>query len=115
MIYEIPLDNTPDQEFNVTVDVGDKNVSLLLHLRYNTVGAFWNMDVADGNTGTVLISRVPMLPGNGEAFNMLRQFSHLAIGTAMIMPMADKVSSDNPDITNLGTDFVLLWGDGVFE
>ena len=115
MVYEIPLDTTRDQEFNVMVDVGGENVSLILHLRYNTIGSFWNMDVSDGDTGKILISKVPLLPGEGLAADMLRQFSHLGIGMAMILPVTDNTSSDHPDITNLGTDFVLLWGDGGFE
>ena len=47
---EIPLDPTPDQEFRVTVAVGDENKPLVIRLRYNTEGEFWRMDVSDGNT-----------------------------------------------------------------
>ena len=114
-MYEIPLDTTPDQRFNVVVEVGGRNISLTLHLRYNTIGEMWNMDVSDGNTGKMLISRVPLLPGEGLASDNLRQFSHLGIGTAMVLAVTDNVQTDHPDITNLGTDFVLLWGDGVPE
>ena len=61
--HVIPLDTTPDQEFFVSVDVGGRNVYLLLHLRYNTEGRFWKMDVSDGTTREMLISGVPLVTG----------------------------------------------------
>lgn len=107
---EIPLDTTPDQEFVVTVDVDGENIPLMLHLRYNTEGQFWRMDVSDGRSGDMLISNVPMVTGERLAADILGQFEYLGIGSALIVPMTDCAESDSPNFFNLGTDFVLVWG-----
>lgn len=108
--YEIPLDTTPDQEFNITVEVGEENVDLLLHLRYNTEGDFWHMDVSDGNSQEMLISGVPLLTGEYPAGDILRQFAYVGIGQAAVLKLTDGAEGDFPDIENLGTDYVLVWG-----
>ena len=107
--YEIPLDTTPDQEFSVTVSVGDENIPLILHLRYNTEGEYWRMDISN-KTGKMLIAIVPMLTGQGMSCDILRQFGYMGIGSAIILPVTDERDSDSPNIINLGTDFVLIWG-----
>ena len=108
--YEIPLDNYPDQEFSVTVEVGEENVPLILHLRYNTEGDFWKMDVSDGKSGEILISAVPLLTGEYPGADILRQFEYVGLGSAMVIKMSDKAAGDFPNIDNLGTDYVLVWG-----
>jgi len=108
--HEIPLDSAPDQEFRVTVGVNDENIPLVIRLRYNTEGAFWHMDITDGNTSEMLISNVPLVTGEYPAADLLRQFQYLGLGTAVILPMTDKTASDRPGRFDLGTDFVLVWG-----
>lgn len=107
---EIPLDPTPDQEFRVTVTVGDENKPLVIRLRYNTEGKFWRMDVSDGNTLEMLISGIPLVTGEYPAADLLRQFQHFGLGTAVILPMTERTLSDRPGFSDLGTDFVLVWG-----
>lgn len=108
--YEIPLDPTLDQEFNVTVEVGEENVDLLLHLRYNTEGDFWRMDISDGNSQEMLICNVPMLTGEYPAADILEQFEYVGIGQAIVLKVSDAAAGDFPNIENLGTDYILVWG-----
>ena len=108
--FEIPLDSDVDQEFDVTVEVGEENVDMTLHLRYNTEGDFWKMDISDGNTGDMLVSNVPLLTGYSFSADMLRQFGYVGIGSAMVVKMTDTADGDFPNIDNLGTDYVLVWG-----
>ena len=42
--------------------------------------------------------------------DILRQFGYMGIGSAIILPVTDERDSDSPNIINLGTDFVLIWG-----
>lgn len=113
---EIPLDAHPNQEFNITVDAGDgNNVPLIMHIRYNTEGEFWRMDISDGKTGTMLVSGVPLVTGGRPSANIMKQFEHLGIGGAVILAMTDKTLRDYPSISDLGTDFVLLWGSGAIQ
>lgn len=110
--YEIPLDTTLDQQFSVTVEVGEENVPLILHLRYNTEGDFWHMDVINGDTEEMLVSNMPLLTGEYPAADILEQFDYIGIGQAIILKMSDGAVGDFPNIDNLGTDYVLFWGKG---
>jgi len=110
--YLIPLDAIPNQEISVTVEVGEENVALILNLRYNTEGEFWKIDISDGNTGNMLISGVPLLTGEYPSADILRQFKYVGIGSALIVRLSDGARGDFPDIDNLGTDYVLVWGKG---
>lgn len=107
---EIPLDCTPDQEFRVTVNVNDENIPLLIRIRYNTEGEFWHMDITDGNSAEMLIANVPLVTGEYPSADLLRQFQHLGLGTAVILPMTAKTLRDRPGLSDLGTDFILVWG-----
>lgn len=111
----IPLDNTPDQEFNVTVDVDGISIPLFLHLRFNTEGQFWHMDIADGRDHKMLVSGIPMLTGEYPAADLLQQFQHIGIGSAVIVENTDQTEDENPGMFDLGTDFLLLWGDNSGE
>lgn len=108
--YEIPLDPNPDQQFNITVTVGEENVGLILHLRYNTEGEFWHMDVSDGSTEEMLLSNVPLLTGEYPAADILRQFEYIGIGQAIVLKVTDGASGDFPNLDNLGSDYILVWG-----
>lgn len=109
--HVIPLDTTPDQEFFVSVEAGGRNVYLLLHLRYNTEGRFWKMDVSDGSTREMFISGVPLVTGMSPSADLMKQFRHLGIGSAVIVPNTDATENDIPGLFDLGSDFLLVWGD----
>lgn len=113
--HVIQLDTTPDQEFHITVEVDGENIPLIMHLRYNTEGLFWRMDISDGRTGELLICGLPLVTGDYPAADLMRQFQHMGIGSALIVPVTDKTAGNIPGIHDLGTDFVLLWGSGDIE
>lgn len=106
----IPLDTTPDQILNISVEVENNNLALILHLRYNTEGEFWHMDVSDGNSGEMFISNMPLVTGEYPAANILRQFAHMGLGIAVVLPVTNQTAGDIPGLDDLGTDFVLIWG-----
>lgn len=108
--YEIPLDTTPDNEFGVTVEANEENIALMLHVRYNSEGDFWSMDVRDGNSGEMLLAGVPLLTGEYPSADILRQFGYIGIGSAIVVKVSDAAEGDYPGIENLGTDYVLVWG-----
>lgn len=108
--YEIELDTTPDQEFTVAVEVGEEVVNLIIRLRYNTEGDFWHMDISDGNTLEMLISNAPLLTGEFPSGDLLKQFEYVGIGQAAILKVTDGAKGDFPNLENLGTDYVLVWG-----
>ena len=106
----IPLRPIPDQEFSVTVTVNEENIPIILHLRYNTEGEFWRMDIMNGRTGEMLISNVPLVTGEYPAADRLAQFRHLGIGSVLVLKNTEETVADIPGLDDLGTDFLLIWG-----
>lgn len=106
----IPLDDYPDKESRITVEVGTENIPLILHFLYNTEGEFWRMDVSDGNTGDLLLGSVPLLPGEAPAANILRQFEYLGLGMVVVLPLTDAAVHDHPELEDFISDYALVWG-----
>ena len=107
---EIPLRPIYDQVFNVTVSVNSVNVPLIMHLRYNTEGEFWHIDISDGRTGEMLVSHIPLVTGEYPAADRLGQLQHLGIGSMIILKDTEETETDIPGLDDLGTDFLLIWG-----
>lgn len=106
----IPLQPIPDQEFSVNVTVDGKNIPLLLHLRFNTEGEFWHMDIMDGRSGAMLISNQPLVTGAYPAADRLAQFRYMGLGSVLILKNTKETAADIPGLDDLGTDFLLIWG-----
>ena len=110
--YTIPLDSSPEQEIDITLDRGDEAIDLTLHLTYNTEYDFWRMDISRQEDDERLITGLPPLSGEYPAADLMGQFQHFGIGTFVVMKMSNDVISDYPDLDGLGTEFVLFWSDG---
>ena len=110
--YKIPLDPEDEQRFDITLDIAGESVDLNLHLRYNSEGDFWSMDIAQASDGTMLISNMPLLTGEYPAADILGQFQHLGLGSSVVIKTTDETVLDYPNLESLGTDFVLMWGSG---
>jgi hypothetical protein len=108
----IPLDPDPDQEFYVVVEVGRQNIALIIRLRYNTEGECWFMSIKNPRDGKLLLDSAPLVTGEYPAADMLRQYQYLGLGSAMIIPTTNVPPTEIPDLSNLGTEFVLVWGSG---
>lgn len=106
----VPLTSDPNQTLEISVTVDEEILNLSLFVRYNEIAEYWTMKVSDQATGVVLVDSVPFLMGEDGAANILGQYEYLGIGSAYIVPIT-QVDMDRPDGTNLGTEFVLLWGD----
>ena len=109
MIQTIPLTSDPNQTFQVTMQVDGQNLTLGFELHYNEMAGYWVMTIKDSQNN-VLIDCVPLITGDYPMGNLLEQHAYLRIGAAVIVPVGGFVD-DWPDDTNLGTDFLLLWGD----
>ena len=49
----IPLTTDPNQQMQVKIPIDNQNISFLLTIRYNSIGQYWNIDIAEGNTGNL--------------------------------------------------------------
>lgn len=108
----IPLDAAPNQSFKVTVNVGARQVSLGVTLRYSEPAAYWVMTLVD-EAGNLLLDSVPLVTGQFPAANILGQYQHLEIGSAYVVNASSVPAPDYPNNLDLGTDFLLAWGDQV--
>lgn len=103
-MQQIPLDNSPNQNFNVTLDINGQNVVLNLYLSYNE-DHYWTMQVRDRYKKPITDS-IPLLSGQ----NLLQGLEYLGIGEAYLLKNSE-INDEIPNVDNIGTDFVLLWRD----
>lgn len=99
----VPLDNSPNQNFDISLNINGKNQLLNLAFSYNS-GNYWAMSVSKNDT--TIVSNIPLLYGD----NLLRGLEYLEIGSAYLYKLSD-TSSEIPDDKNLGSEFILIWGD----
>lgn len=85
---------------------------LNLTIAYNEMAQYWVMSI-DDEDGNSLLSNIPLLTGFFPAANILGQYVYLQIGSAYVLDMSNSVPIDYPNASDLGSDFVLLWGDNV--
>lgn len=107
-MYIVPLTTAPNQTFTCTIPIDGKSKTFSFYLRYNTQAGYWIMQISDNNKN-VLIDSIPLICG----LNLLAQYSYLRIGSAYIYKVDPTLSMDNPDSANLGTNFLMIWGDTV--
>ena len=112
-MYIIPLSTEPNQTFNCTIPINGENRALSFRLRYNNIAKYWNLAVIDAITKAVLIDALPLMVGEYPAANLLEQFGYLGLGSAVIVREGELKDAPNPDDTNLGTEYYLVWGDDI--
>ena len=108
----VPLTSQPNQTINTVLSINGQNRALQLGFRFNEMAGYWIMVVSDSNTQSILIDSLPLVTGLFPAANLLGQYAYLGIGAATLVN-AGNVAMDYPGSNNLGTDFVLIWGDNV--
>lgn len=106
----IPLDGSPNQSFQVAVNVNGALITLNLTIRYSYMAGHWIMTIKDGNQ-QYLLDSVPLLTGSWPAANILGQYVYLGIGSAQIINAGNNICDDYPTDLSLGTDFILVWDD----
>ena len=107
----VPLSNSPNQTFNIVVPVDGENRTFKFDLWYNEVAEYWLITATDTKTNTKLFDNLPLLTSYGEFFNILTQLTYKKIGTAGVLPNSADFKKSMPNDKNLGTEYVLIWGD----
>ncbi|MBX4266534.1 phage baseplate plug family protein [Clostridium estertheticum] len=107
-MYIVPLTPSPNQSFTCTIPIDGKSIIFKFFLRYNTQAEYWVMQLSDSKQN-IIIDSIPLLCGT----NLLAQYSYLKVGSAYIVKLDTTLVSDKPDDTNLGTNFILVWGDTI--
>lgn len=109
-MYKIPLSNYPNQKFTCTVPVNGENKNFRFELWYNYNAKYWLFSLFDVNNNSCLFSNIPLLITYGEWTNILYQFDYMKIGICFFIS-SESGRTDNPDDTNLGTSYLMIWGD----
>jgi hypothetical protein len=108
----IPLTADPDQTFICTLPIDSKNITLRFRFRYNTEAGYWFMTILDANTNEYILDSVPMVDGNYPAADLLGQYSYMGLGSATIIKRGES-NSEIPGEYNLGSEYLLIWGDTI--
>ncbi len=107
----IPLYGSPGQTFTTTLVIDGVNRALQFKISYNETAGYWIMNISDPATGSDILTSVPLLSApDGESLNLLEQYRHLGIGSAYLVNVSN-IADEQPTDENLGTDFILVWGD----
>lgn len=105
-MYIVPLTTSPNQKFTSTIPIDGKKIKFNFFLRYNTEANYWVLDIYDSHNNNLLAS-INLVCGA----NLLEQYSYLNIGSVYIVKADTTLISDRPNEYNLGTSFLLVWGD----
>jgi hypothetical protein len=108
----VPVSSFPNQQFQVTLEVNGQVLRLNLTIRFNEMAGYWVLTIAD-TLNNILVDSIPMLTGTWPAANLLKQYQYLQIGSIYIVNNTNNPTTDYPNSTNLGSDFIMIWGDNV--
>lgn len=108
----IPLDTSPNQSFQVTVNVDGNLITVALTLEYNAMAGYWVMSISD-LAGNLILDSIPLLTADWPAANLLAQFQYLGLGSVFVLNVSGPLPIDYPDDSDLGTDFQLLWSNAA--
>ena len=109
-MVKIPLTNSPNQKFTCTVPGNGENKNFKFELWYNYQAEYWLFSLYDISTESYIFSNLPLLSSNYKFYDILYQLDYMKIGVCIMLPLiVDKKSA--ADDKNLGTSYVMIWGD----
>lgn len=107
-MYILPVTSNPNQTFSSTIPIDNGSIKFNFFLRFNTESSCWVLDIADSSNNS-LVSGINLVCGT----NLLEQYSYLKIGSAYLVKTDTSLTDDLPTEYDLGTKFVIVWGDTV--
>lgn len=109
-MYKVPLTTNPNQTFTCSIPINGINKNLKFNLWYNNAAEYWMMSIVDVSTDTEVVANVPLITSKYLYANVLYQLDYKKIGMCFMVPTIKDVKSQADD-KNLGTGYVMLWGD----
>jgi hypothetical protein len=115
----LPVTSDPYQKLSVSLSVDDQVLNLNLVLSYNEIAGYWTVAISDA-AGNLLVDSLPLITGVWPAANLLGQFGYLKIGSLYVLNISwaeevaeqeDWPTMDEGTEDELGTDFIVVWGD----
>lgn len=110
----LPVNSDQNQTFEVSLPIDSKNRRLKFFFSWNPVGQYWQFDLFDQNNGGAqVLSNMPIYAIDYPYNNIILTYEYKEVGSLYLVNVGDSASEDNdrPHIDNLGTDWVMVWGD----
>ena len=109
-MYVVPVDNSPNHTFRITIPVDGENKTFRMKLVYNSVGKYWMLTIMD-ISGKVILSNVNLVCTCGTvSMNILDFVKYLRIGGLSVVDDGAFTFS-MPNDKQLGNRYKLVWGD----
>ncbi len=105
----LQIDSTPNQSFQAVLTIDGVNRTFSFNIHFNEIAEYWVMKIMDPSTDEILLDSIPLVTGNDPVVNILSQYAYMEIGSLYLINIGGTFA--DPTIDNLGTSFVLLWGD----
>lgn len=106
----LPVVSEPNQTFECTLPVDEKNRKFRFFFQWNPIGEYWQFNLYDlNNNGNQVLNNQVVYCINYPYNNIIKKFLYKEIGSLYVVSTG--TNKDRPNFTNLGTDFILIWGD----
>ena len=109
----VPLTNSPNQSFYSSIPINGENREFKLELWYNYEANYWLLSATDLMANKKLFTNLPLLVSYGRFANILCQLAYKQIGFSGVLPRVSEFPESMPDDENLGTSYILIWGDNL--
>jgi len=109
-LQQVYITSDPNQSFRCVLTVDGNNITLGFQIRWNSIANYWMMTLIDINTGNYIVDAIPLTTGVLPTPNLLQPYGYLGIGSCFIIDVSG-IGNDYPNSSNLGTDYIMLWGD----
>lgn len=110
----LPVTSDQNQTFEVSLPIDSANRRLKFFFSWNPVGQYWQFDLFDlNNNGVQLLSNMPVFSIDYPYNNIILRYEYKEVGSLYLVNVGNSKSgnADRPNIDNLGTDWVMVWGD----
>jgi hypothetical protein len=108
-MIQIPVSNDPNQSFQITIPLENRNITLDFYVYWNEMAGYWQANLFDALNNVELIQGLPLLCTVDPGQNLLEQWEYLDIGKAFVVPITDS-AKESPGLGDWDSNFVLLWG-----
>lgn len=109
-MVKIPLTNNPKQKFQCNVPINGENRNFRFELWYNYIAKYWLFSLFDVATESCIFSNLPLISSNHDFYDILVQLEYMRIGMCIMLPVV-KENKSQADDTDLGTSYLMIWGD----
>jgi len=110
-MLKIPLTNAPNQRFQCTLPVNDRNIIFVFELWYNEQAGYWFLSLTNKSDNEQVFVNLPLLATKDADFgNIMCQLGYKNVGICYVFPISEDAKS-MPNNKELGELYLMLWGD----